>query len=102
MVRIFSAQTVRWRGIFASHNWIVINPAGAPSYTRYDHTAWSDPIRTNGFEPDGCWFGHAPILVFAAHGGAAQILVPPVCVQGGVADSDIERLFRPSSSSCAH
>jgi hypothetical protein len=76
VVRIFAAQTVRWRGIFATHCWIVFKPAGAASYTRYDYTAWGDPIRLNGFEPDGRWFGRVPEVVFAADGGAAAALIP--------------------------
>ena len=67
-VRVFAAQTVRWRGIFATHCWIVFKPEGAASYTRYDYTAWGDPIRMNGFEPDGRWFGRAPEVMFAADG----------------------------------
>lgn len=76
VVRVFTAQTVRWKGIFASHSWIVLKPAGASSYTRYDYTAWGEPIRVNGFEPDGRWFGHAPDVVFAADGEPAQALIP--------------------------
>jgi hypothetical protein len=76
VVRIFAAQTVRWRGIFAVHSWIVVKPAGAPGYTRYDYTAWGEPIRMNGFEPDGRWFGHVPEIVFAADGAAAEPLIP--------------------------
>src|SRR5579875_3496003 len=78
MVRVFSAPTVRWRGIFAVHCWIVLKPEGAPSYTRYDYTAWGEPIRMNGFEPDGRWFGHVPEIVFAADGAAAAALIPRV------------------------
>ncbi|WP_158931735.1 DUF3750 domain-containing protein [Acidisphaera sp. S103] len=79
VVRVFSAKTVRWRGILASHSWIVVKPEGAPSYTRYDYTAWGEwPIRVNGFEPDGRWFGHAPQIVFAADGDAAAALVPRI------------------------
>lgn len=76
VVRIFAAQTVRWRGIFATHTWIVLKPAGANAYTRYDYTAWGDPVRVNGFEPDGRWFGRPPHLVFAADGEAAASLIP--------------------------
>lgn len=76
VVRVFAAQTVRWRGIFATHCWIVFKPAGARSYTRYDYTAWGEPIRMNGFEPDGRWFGAAPETVFAADGEAAAALIP--------------------------
>src|SRR3712207_9551341 len=50
-VRVFAAQTVRWRGIFAVHCWTVFNPEGAAAYTRYDYTPWGAPIRTNGLEP---------------------------------------------------
>lgn len=83
-VRIFAARTVRWRGIFAAHCWIVFKPAGAASYTRYDYTAWGAPVRMNGFEPDGLWFGHVPELVFAADGPAAEALIPKMqaAIQG--------------------
>jgi hypothetical protein len=79
VVRIFSAQTVRWRGILASHSWIVFKAKGASSYTRYDYTAWGElPIRANGFEPDGRWFGHMPQVVFAADGDVAAALLPKI------------------------
>jgi len=78
VVRVFAAQTVRWRGIFATHCWIVFKGDGDASYTRYDYTAWGEPIRMNGFEPDGRWFGRAPELVFAADGQAAARLIPPM------------------------
>jgi hypothetical protein len=66
------------------HSWIVFKAAGASSYTRYDYTAWGElPIRVNGFEPDGRWFGHLPELVFAADGGAAEALMPKV--EGAIA-----------------
>ena len=76
VVRIFAAQTVRWRGIFATHCWIVLKPAGATSYTRYDYTAWSETVRLNGFEPDGRWFGRVPEVVFGADGDTAAALIP--------------------------
>jgi hypothetical protein len=55
--RVFAARTVRWRSIFAVHTWIVLKERDATSYSRYDYTAWGEPIRTNGFAPDGRWFG---------------------------------------------
>ncbi len=76
VVRVFSAQTVRWRGIFATHSWIVLKPAGAAGYTRYDYTAWGAPIRMNGFEPDGRWFGRVPSVSFAADGADAAAMIP--------------------------
>ena len=84
VVRVFAAQTVRWRGIFATHCWIVFKPAGARAYTRYDYTAWGEPIRMNGFEPDGRWFGQVPQVVLAADGPAAEAMIPRM--QAAIAD----------------
>jgi hypothetical protein len=76
VVRVFAARTIRWRGIFAVHCWIVLKPEGATRYTRYDYTAWGEPIRLDGFEPDGRWFGRLPEVVFAADGAAAEAIIP--------------------------
>jgi hypothetical protein len=76
MVRVFAAQTVRWRGIFAVHCWLVVKPEGTAAYTRYDYTAWGEPIRVNSFVPDGLWFGRMPQIVFAADGARAASLIP--------------------------
>ena len=75
-VRVFAARTVSWRGIVAVHSWLVLKDANAPRYDRYDLTAWGEPIRLNGFDPDGRWFGQAPDTVFAADGEAAEVLIP--------------------------
>jgi hypothetical protein len=84
VVRVFSAPTVRWRGIFAVHCWIVLKAEDAPTYSRYDYTAWGEPIRLNGFEADGRWFGRVPEVVFAAEGDAASGLIPRLqaCIDG--------------------
>jgi hypothetical protein len=105
LIRVYAARTVRWRGIFAVHTWIVFKEQGASHYARYDYTAWGEPIRTNGFAPDGRWFGAVPetgttptdsfprssrssetigfaLMAITAHG--------PVLTQ--------TRLFRPSST----
>jgi hypothetical protein len=51
LVRVFAARTVRWRGIFAVHTWIVTKEKNAPRYTRYDYTAWGEPIASTGLPP---------------------------------------------------
>ncbi|WGF87076.1 DUF3750 domain-containing protein [Marinivivus vitaminiproducens] len=78
VVRVFAARTVRWRSIFATHCWIVIKEQGASAYDRYDYTAWGEPIRVNGFEADGRWFGRVPDVVFAADGPLAAAAIPKI------------------------
>jgi hypothetical protein len=57
------------------HSWIVLKDRGG-AYERYDLTAWGEPIRLNGFLPDGRWFGQLPEEVYAAEGTAAETLIP--------------------------
>ena len=76
LVRVFSARTVSWRGIVASHAWIVVKATGEPVYRRFDYTAWGDPISVDRFVPDGRWFGSAPETVFAADGAEADAMIP--------------------------
>src|ERR1700742_4395710 len=78
VVRVFAARTVRWRSILAVHTWIVVKEKGAAAYSRYDYTAWSDPIRSNGFGPGGRWFGATPETVVAVNGERAEGLIPKI------------------------
>jgi Protein of unknown function (DUF3750) len=78
LVRIYAARTVRWRGIFAVHTWIVVKERGAPRYSRYDYTAWGEPIRIDGFAADGRWFGAIPETVAAVDGEQAESLIPKI------------------------
>jgi Protein of unknown function (DUF3750) len=78
LIRVYSARTVRWRSIFAVHSWIVLKEAGAASYSRYDYTAWGEPIRSNGFAADARWFGAAPETIVAVDGEEASRLIPKI------------------------
>jgi hypothetical protein len=78
VVRVFAARTVRWRGIFAVHSWIVVKERNAPRYTRFDYTAWGEPIRINGFAADGRWFGSRPEMIAAADGEIADRMIPKI------------------------
>jgi hypothetical protein len=77
-VRVFSARTVSWRGILATHSWIVIKEQDAPAYQRFDYTAWGRPISVDRFMPDARWFGSVPEVVFAADGVAAARMIPRI------------------------
>ncbi len=78
LIRIYAARTVRWRGIFAVHTWIVVKQRGASQFIRYDYTAWGDPIRVNGFAADGRWFGALPEAVVSIDGQEAEKLIPKI------------------------
>ena len=78
LIRVYAARTVRWRGIFAVHTWIVFKEQDALHYARYDYTAWGEPIRTNGFAPDGRWFGAVPETIVAVDGDNANRLIPTI------------------------
>jgi len=78
LIRVYGARTVRWRGIFAVHTWIVFKERGAATYSRYDYTAWGEPIRSNGFAADARWFGATPETIVAVDGEEASRLIPKV------------------------
>jgi hypothetical protein len=110
LVRVYAARTVRWRGIFAVHTWIVFKEKGASRYVRYDYTAWGQPIRSNGFAPDGRWFGALPETIVSVDGDNANSSFPrsntslktisfarsEITAHGPVLTQT--RLFRPSST----
>jgi hypothetical protein len=78
VIRVYAARTVRWRGIFSVHSWIVVKERGARRYTRYDYTAWGEPIRVDGFAADGRWFGAVPETVVSVDGEQAERLIPRI------------------------
>jgi len=77
-VLVLSARTGRWRGIFAVHSWIVLKPENGERWTRYDVVGWGNPIRTNGWAPDGRWRGNDPIVVADVRGAEAERLIPKI------------------------
>lgn len=78
-VRIFSARTVSWRGVVASHSWVVVKERGTQApYQRFDYTAWGAPIWIDHFVPDGLWFGSRPEVVFAADDADAEGMIPAI------------------------
>lgn len=77
-VRIYSARTGGWKGAIATHSWIVVKRNGAAQFDRYDVVGWGNPVRKNGYPPDGRWYSNTPELTFAVDGEAAERLVPKV------------------------
>src|SRR5262249_44896749 len=77
-VLVMSARTGRWKGIFATHSWIVVKRENATSWSRYDVVGWGSPVRTNGWAPDGRWFGDSPVAVVDVSGAEAAALIPRI------------------------
>ncbi|MGH6684183.1 MAG: DUF3750 domain-containing protein [Pseudolabrys sp.] len=77
-VVIFTGTTGAWKGIFSVHSWVVIKPAGAKEWTRYDVVGWGNPVRTNGWPADGRWYGNMPVAIADVSGAQAERLIPRI------------------------
>ena len=77
-VIVFTGKAGAWKGMFAVHSWVVFKPAGAAEWTRYDVVGWGNPVRTNGWPPDGRWFGNIPVAIADVSGPDAEKLIPRI------------------------
>jgi hypothetical protein len=77
-VIVFTGKAGAWKGIFAVHSWIVLKPAGAREWTRYDVVGWGQPVRVNNWPPDGRWFGNTPVAIADVSGSDAEKLIPRI------------------------
>jgi hypothetical protein len=77
-VIIFTGTAGAWKGIFSVHSWIVFKRAKATSWTRYDVVGWGNPVRANGWPPDGRWYGNMPVTIADVSGTEAENLIPKV------------------------
>jgi Protein of unknown function (DUF3750) len=77
-VIVFTGKAGAWKGVFAVHSWIVLKPANASEWTRYDVVGWGRPVRTNNWPPDGRWYGNKPLAIADVSGGAAEKLIPKI------------------------
>ena len=78
-ILVFAARTAGWRSIFAVHTWIVVKPAGADAYTRYEVTGFgAEPIRVNRLAADAYWHGYRPEMVADIRGPLAATAIPKI------------------------
>lgn len=77
-VLILSGRTGGWKGVLAVHSWIVIKREHADRWTRFDVVGWGNPVRINGWAPDGRWYGDRPRVVADIQGPEAQNLIPKI------------------------
>lgn len=80
VVQIYVARTVGWRGIVATHPWIILKRAGEPAYRRYDVVGWGNgpKLRTDYAIADGLWFGAAPTILVDLRGAEAEQAIGPI------------------------
>jgi len=77
-VLIMSGQTGGWKGTVAVHSWVVLKRENARNWTRYDVVGWGNPVRTNGWAPDGRWYGNMPTVLADISGPEAATLIPRI------------------------
>jgi hypothetical protein len=77
-VLVMSGQTGGWKGAVAVHSWVVLKRENARTWTRYDVVGWGSPVRTNGWAPDGRWYGNMPTVLADISGAEAAALIPRI------------------------
>jgi len=80
VIQVYAARTVGWRGALAVHTWIVVKPAGAREYTRYEVVGWGvergmPAVRSNRSGPDNYWFGSFPDKLVDLRGEGVDALI---------------------------
>jgi len=78
MVRVYSARTGRWKGIFAVHTWLVIKQRAGTRYHRFEVVGWGRPVRQNNYPADAYWYSSKPELQFDITGTRAEALIPKI------------------------
>lgn len=80
VVQIYVARAFSWRGIFATHPWIILKRAGEPAYARYDVVGWGNgtKLQKDYGLPDGLWYGAEPRMLIDLRGEAAEIVIDKV------------------------
>jgi hypothetical protein len=77
-ILVMTGRTGGWKGVVALHSWIVLKRAGARDWTRYDVVGWGNPVRRNGYPPDGRWYGNSPSVLVDISGAEAAALIPTI------------------------
>lgn len=94
VVQIYTARAFAWRGIFATHPWIIVKRTGSTSYTRYEVVGWGNgpKLRTNYAMADGLWYGSEPELLMDLRGPEVDVLIDRI--EGAVATYPFKDAYR--------
>jgi uncharacterized protein DUF3750 len=77
-ILVMNGRTGGWKGVVALHSWIVFKREGDRTWTRYDVVGWGNPVRRNGYPPDGRWYGNPPAVLADISGAEAAALIPKI------------------------
>ena len=77
-ILILSGRTGGWKGVVSVHSWVVLKAKGATTWRRYDVVGWGNPVRINGWAPDGRWYGNQPTVVADIGGAEAEAMIPKI------------------------
>jgi hypothetical protein len=93
VLQIYSARAFSWRGIFATHPWIVVKKTGAEAYKRYEVVGWGSgsKLRIDYATVDGLWYGSAPSLLVDLRGPRADALIDRI--EGAVASYPFKDIY---------
>jgi hypothetical protein len=75
---VYAGRTGGWKGVLSVHSWVVFKREGATSWTRYDVVGWGQPVRLNGWAPDGRWYGTPPTVIADVSGERAAAMIPAI------------------------
>lgn len=75
-IRVMYARTGGLKGVLAVHSWLLLKPAGAVEYERYDVVGWGTPVRRNHKAADGYWYSNPPQVGYELKGESAARLIP--------------------------
>ena len=83
VIQAYAARAVGWRRPLAVHTWIVVKPAGADRYTRYEVMGWgvgngAPAVRVDRTGPDNYWFGAHPELLVDLRGEGVDATIEKV------------------------
>jgi hypothetical protein len=71
-VRVYAANTGRWKSIFAVHGWLAVKQADSERWTRYEVVGWGRPVRRDAYAPDAWWYSNPPKILDELIGPAAE------------------------------
>ena len=80
VVQVYAARAWGWKGIFATHSWIIMKRANAPAFERYEVVGWgvgrgAPAIRKDMRTVDGYWAGSRPWVLVDRRGPEVEKLI---------------------------